>query len=261
MDKDTQERLKREAEFQDKRTESIEAGAEEARSKFYYLMDNANKCYDSTLFDTEQSGKKIVVVGCSTGSVTPLARLGAEVIGVDISSGSINVLNEAIKKEGLSSKASAVVMNAENLTFDDNSIDIICCSGVLHHLDVEQSIKSWAKVLKSEGRVRMVEPMALNPIIAFYRYLTPSMRTVDEHPLKPKDIKILRENFQEVEIKGFILTSLLSLIWTFLPNVFNLRMKSYNTLESFDKVVLKLLPFLNYVCWATVIECRKPIRG
>lgn len=260
MDKQTEERLKREAEFQDKRTESIESGAEEARSKFYYLMENAVSCYESTLFDTDQSGEKIVVVGCSTGSVTPLARLGGEVIGIDISTSSINSLNKAIKEEGLESKASAVIMNAEDLDFDDNSIDTICCSGVLHHLEVEKSIKSWAKVLKAGGRIRMIEPMALNPLIAFYRYLTPSMRTVDEHPLKPKDIKILRDNYQEVEIKGFVLTSLLSLIWAYLPNIFDMRAKSYNTLENLDKILLKLFPFLIYLCWAAVIEVRKPIK-
>lgn len=260
MDKQTEERLKREAEFQDKRTESIESGAEEARSKFYYLMENANEYYNSTLFDTDQSGKKIVVVGCSTGSVTPLARLGAEVIGIDISSSSINSLNEAIKAEGLDAKASAVIMNAEELTLDEGSVDTICCSGVLHHLEVEKSIKSWAKVLKAGGRVRMIEPMALNPIIAVYRHFTPDMRTVDEHPLKPKDIKILRENYQEVEIKGFVLTSLLSFMWVFLPNIFDMKTKTYNTLESFDKILLKLFPFLIYFCWATVIEIRKPIK-
>ena len=107
----------------------------------------------------------------------------------------------------------------------------------------------------------MIEPMALNPIIAFYRYLTPSMRTVDEHPLKPKDIKILRDNYQEVEIKGFVLTSLLSMVWVFLPNVFDMKTKTYNTLERLDKILLKSFPFLNYLCWATVIEVRKPIKN
>lgn len=260
MDQQTQDRLKREAEFQDKRTESVVNGAEEARSRFYYLMNNAVEFYESSLFDTDQTDQRIVVVGCSTGSVTPLARLGADVVGVDISSTSINVLNKAIEEEGLASKASAVVMNAEDLEFDDASVDTICCSGVLHHLEVEQSVKSWARVLKPDGRVRMMEPMALNPIIALYRLLTPSMRTVDEHPLKPKDIRLLRENFQHVEINGFVLTSLASLVWAYLPNVLDLRTKSYNALERLDKILLKIFPPLIYLCWAVVIETRAPKR-
>lgn len=259
MDTEKQERLRREAEFQDARTEAAEAGAAEARSRFYYLMDNANTYYESTLFDTDQTGNDILVVGCSTGSVTPLARLGANVVGVDISPASIRVLNRAIEEEGLSDRASAVVMDAEELTLEDQTIDTVCCSGVLHHLDVERSAKSWARVLRPTGRVRMLEPMALNPLIALYRHFTPGMRTEDEHPLKPKDIKILKKYYQEVEVQGFVLTSLASMVWAFLPNVFNLRGKTYAALEKVDRGLLKVFPFLVYFCWAAVIEARKPI--
>jgi 2-polyprenyl-3-methyl-5-hydroxy-6-metoxy-1,4-benzoquinol methylase len=258
MSNSTEERLKKEAEFQDNRVKQIENGEIEARSRFYYLMKNANNFYASTLFDADQTGKKIIVVGCSTGGVTPLARKGGEVIGIDISPEAVDTLNNAIKNEGLASLAKAELNNAEDLTYPNESFDTVCCTGVLHHLDVEKSAKSWARVIKQNGRVIMIEPMALNPIISLYRHFTPGMRTEDEHPLLPKDIKILKKNFAKVNVQGFVLTSLASMIWVYLPNIFDLKSKSYNILEVLDRSLLRLFPFLVYFCWSAVIECKEP---
>jgi 2-polyprenyl-3-methyl-5-hydroxy-6-metoxy-1,4-benzoquinol methylase len=258
MSNSLEERLKKEAQFQDERVKQSESGEIEARSRFYYLMENANRFYASTLFDADQTGQKIVVVGCATGGVTPLARKGAEVIGVDISPEAVETLNKAIENEGLSALARAEINNAEDLSYPDATFDTVCCTGVLHHLDVEKSARSWSKVLKTDGRVIMIEPMALNPIIALYRNYTPGMRTEDEHPLLPKDIKILKKYFGKVSAQGFVLTSLASMIWVYLPNIFNFKSKSFIILEKLDRGLLKLFPFLVYFCWSAVIECKEP---
>ena len=250
------DRLAKEASFQNRRVMAKHHGHSEARDRFYYLTERAVADYWSH-FDTV-SGKSVLVVGCSEGGVTPLARKGAHVIGIDISDAAIAKLTSAIAREGLAPRAAARVMDAHDLELPDDSLDIICCSGVLHHLDTEGAARSWSRKLKRTGYAVMLEPMALNPLIALYRRLTPSMRTEDEHPLLPKDFRILRDHFESVEVRGYVLTSLASLIWTFLPNVWSLKERSQRLLEGLDDWLLRAFPSLVYLCWTSVIVLAAP---
>ena len=256
MEPQHSDRLSKEADFQNRRVMAKHQGHEEQRDRFYYLTERAVSDYWSH-FSTI-AGKSILVVGCSEGGVTPLARKGATVIGIDISDAAIEKLNSAIAKEGLELRANARVMDAHNLDLPDQSLDIICCSGVLHHLDTERAVSSWASKLKMGGQVVMLEPMALNPAISLYRKLTPSMRTEDEHPLLPKDIRIMRKYFGSVLVKGYVLTSLLSLVWTFLPNIWSMKERSMRVFEAIDDGLLKVFPSLVYFCWTSVIILSAP---
>jgi len=125
------------------------------------------------------------------GGVTPLARLGATVTGIDIADEAIKDY-VTITQEGLQNRASCVVMDGEELGFPSNTFDVICCTGVLHHLNIRKAASSWAKVLKPDGRVAMIEPLAYHPLVMLYRFATPSLRTRDEHPLAPRDIRVLK---------------------------------------------------------------------
>ncbi len=245
-------RLKSEAEFQNQRV----LGGAEARDRFYYLSNRALEDYQRTLEDV--AGQDVLVAGCSEGGVTPLARRGARVTGIDIASEAITRLTAGIEREGLQDLASAKLMNAEDLTFPDNSFDLICCTGVVHHLDIERTMPSWVRVLRPGGRVSMNEPMAWHPAVAAYRALTPSMRTPDEHPLTPKDIKIFRRYFEEVTVRGYVLTSLLSLPFALRPQLSILKQVSLGALERLDDSLVKRIPQLAYFCWTAVIELSHP---
>jgi len=256
MDK-YQKRLDAEADFQNSRSSGELELHNRRRSKFYYLIDNARSYYDQILYELIID-KRVIVAGCAEGSVTPLTRSGAKkVTGVDIASEPINKLNQSIDREGLSGKAEAIVGNAEDLPLPNDSFDVICCSGVLHHLDIRLAMNSWSRVLNKDGAVIMMEPMALNPIIFLYRLLTPKMRTKDEHPLLPRDIRILNDYFSDVKVEGFVLTSLFSLLFTYMPNNY-LRNKSYVLLENVDRKILKWFPKLSYICWTSVIILKSP---
>lgn len=256
MGPDVEQRLKAEAEFQNARVRAGMNEESEARDRFYYLAEKAIRRYRSTL--NEVAGKHVLVVGCSEGGVTPLARRGATVIGIDIADQAIANLNASIAEEGWQDVATAKVMNAEALDVPDDSLDIICCSGVLHHLNVEKAAASWARALKPDGRVTMIEPMAYNPLIAAYRLATPSMRTDDEHPLTPKDIDVLRQHFGDVDVEGFVLTSLLSVTWAYLPDLLKLRSRSLKLLEPLDQALMSKFPALAYLAWTAVIQLRDP---
>jgi ubiquinone/menaquinone biosynthesis C-methylase UbiE len=49
------------------------------------------------------------------------------------------------------------VLEAENLSFSNDSFDLVCGSGILHHLDLNRSYKEIQRVLK-----KMVKQYFLN---------------------------------------------------------------------------------------------------
>jgi len=200
-----EERLAREAVFQDTRMANALVGKLEFRDKFYFINREAISAFAQ--LQQGLAGKRVVVVGCSDAGVTPLAREGVFVEGIDISSVSIQKLADSIKKEGLGQYASARVMDAESLEYPDASIDVISCAGVLHHLDTERALRSWARCLRSGGSAVLFEPLALHPVAATFRFLTPSMRSPDEHPLRERDFKIMRRFFSRIERRNYSLVT------------------------------------------------------
>ncbi|WP_298555667.1 class I SAM-dependent methyltransferase [uncultured Algibacter sp.] len=87
------------------------------------------------------------------------------------------------------------LMDANELTFKDESFDIVFGGAILHHLDVEKSIGHIHRVLKPNGKIVFLEPLNMNPIYKIYRKLNPKERTPDEHALVSSDFKIIKKKF------------------------------------------------------------------
>jgi len=249
------DRLREEADFQNRRVATHQP---EARDKFYFLAQRAIQRYQSYL--AEPAGKRVLVVGCSQGGVTPLARAGATVVGIDIAEEPVARLRAAIATEGLGERARALVMDAEAADFPARSFDLICCTGVLHHLDVERAARTWSQILAPTGAVVMLEPLAWSPAAALYRWLTPEARTPYEHPLKPGDIRVLRQHFARVDMESYAFTSTLAAVWAFLPRLVVLRTATLRVLEALDTMLFWLVPALKHLAWTSVIRCAEPIQ-
>ena len=99
------------------------------------------------------------------------------------------------------------VMDAERLDFPDRTFDLVPVA-VLHHLDLSLAYPGVARVLRPGGSAIFVEPLGHNPLINAYRRRTPSLRTVDEHPLLLADLEQAREQFRAVDARYFHLSSL-----------------------------------------------------
>jgi SAM-dependent methyltransferase len=250
---DTARRLRAEADAQNAR---VLRQKSEPRDKFYFLIERAFQKYNSAIGAVD--GRRVLVAGCSEGGVTAMARNGAVVTGIDIADEAIRRLGEALEKAGLSGRANALVMNAEQLDFPPQTFDLIVCTGVLHHLDIPRAAASWARALKPNGRVVMIEPMAWSPAASVYRAVTPSMRTADEHPLKPNDVRTLETHFANVAVESFALTSTASVVWAVLPDVFSLKLRWRDWLERLDRSLMTRFPSLRYFAWTAVIECACP---
>lgn len=87
------------------------------------------------------------------------------------------------------------LMDANKLTFEDKTFDIVFGGAILHHLDVEKTINHIYRVLKPDGKIVFLEPLNMNPLYKIYRKLNPQERTPDEHALVSDDFKIIREKF------------------------------------------------------------------
>ena len=169
---------------------------------FYKALYNMYE--DFSAYISKKTKNKIVLdYGCGVGSVTrKLSKFNpSKLFGIDISEVSINKAIEEAKKLNL--KIDYSVDNCEKTKFEAETFDLVFGSGILHHLNLEKSIREINRVLKNDGEMVFLEPLGTNPLINFYRKLTPKSRSVDEHPFLKKDFNFINSLFKQVTIKYY----------------------------------------------------------
>ena len=176
--------------------------------------------------------------------------------GIDISSVAIKAAQEQAGAESLHDNLQFKVMNAENLEFPESSYDLICGSGILHHLDLDLAVDSIVKTLQPNGKAVFLEPLGHNFLINLYRRLTPTIRTEDEHPLLAEDLQAISRNFKQTEINYFYLASLAACFVAGKPGFKTIL----RCCEFIDSIMLKL-PGLKQQAWLVLIELSQPIKA
>jgi SAM-dependent methyltransferase len=200
-----EDRLERERQFHD------HAFAEDTRAttaRFYSVTESLFGWYEETLRSLA-GGARALEYGCGRGSQAfALAAHGAHVTGLDNTPVAIEQARERGRDEGLSDRLDLRVMDAEHLELPDRSFDLVCGTGILHHLDLGRAYAEIARVLAPGGVAIFTEPLGHNPAINAYRNRTPNLRTVDEHPLLEPDLDLARRWFQTVDLRFSTLTAL-----------------------------------------------------
>jgi len=256
-----EERKQKEAELHDKlRDKKLEENIVEykhltSNRKFYSITRGSINFLNNYLLDKYKE-KKVLDYCCGDGNVSVfLAKNEIEVVGIDISEVSIQNSKNLAKKEGVENKVSFFVIDAEKTNFPDNYFDGILCTGVLHHLDIKRAFKEMARILKPEGSIICIEPLAYNPIFQLYRKLTPHLRTKweAEHILTKKDINLAKNYFEKIETQLFHLFTLLAVPFR---NLFFFNF-ILGFLEKIDLIILKL-PGLKWWAWQIVFTLSKP---
>ena len=244
-------RYDRETTFHDK---TFAEGTRRQAEKFYSITHNSSKAFYRKYLTDHCLGSRVLEYGCGPDSHgLMLAQRGGRVTGIDISSVAVS-LNRTAAARQPNASISFCVMNAEDLSFQNGTFDLICGMGILHHLDLERSYRELSRTLKAEGSAIFLEPLGHNPLINLYRRLTPSLRTPDEHPLLSSDLEMAAEYFESVELTYFHLTSLIAVV----ARRSDWFGKVLRRLEHFDNFLFRKLPWARNQAWAVAIILSKP---
>jgi SAM-dependent methyltransferase len=218
----------------------------------YYAADRASRRFYQRLLAAALEGMRVLEYGCGRGSAAfLLARQGCLVTGIDISDEGIRQARERAEEDALQIRFE--VMNAEDLDFAAGSFDLVCGSGILHHLELESAYREIGRVLAEDGRAVFVEPLGHNPLINLYRWATPALRTVDEHPLVMADIRMGERYFSTVRATFFSLSTLAAVPLRRTPWF----ERALGALETLDRGLFKI-PALRHSAWQVVLELERP---
>lgn len=102
-------------------------------------------------------GKKVLDAGCGSGiDLIRASFFGSDAVGMDLSLGSLNLLNKMVKKSGFKS-LSLINADIENAPFRNGVFDTIMCYGVLHHTKhTEKGLAELAKACKNGGTLYLM---------------------------------------------------------------------------------------------------------
>jgi SAM-dependent methyltransferase len=130
---------------------SSPAGSRRAERRATYIVD----------FGKITGRDKVLEIGAGTGLFTGKVydRTHAQIVATDISEELLEVARK--KYSGIEFRTA----DAMALDFADATFDVVFGSSVLHHLDMDKSLKEIFRVLKPGGRIVFEEPNMLNPQI------------------------------------------------------------------------------------------------
>jgi SAM-dependent methyltransferase len=158
----------------------------------------------------EVRGLRVLDYGCGHGmAAVVLARRGARVTAFDLSTGYLDETGARARANGVT--LSLVQADGERLPFADASFDRVWGNAVLHHLDVEVAARELSRVLRPGGIAVFCEPWGENPLLSWARRRLPypgKARTPDEQPLSRRHLRVLRQVFPSVTVRGFQLVSM-----------------------------------------------------
>lgn len=218
-------------------------------NKKFYKTTNRSRDYVENWIKENVKGKVVLDYACGLGELAQkAARAGAAVtVGIDISPKSIDLAKQAINSVA-GTDIHFIVADAENTGLPDNSIDVILCSGMLHHLDLSYAFFEMRRILRPGGKVIAVEALDINPFIKLYRLLTPHLRTEFEskHILSLKELGFANRFFKVANVRYWHVVGYLGAYAPLLHKV----------LDFLDRVLEKL-PLVNRLAWQFTFELIK----
>ncbi|MBE0604258.1 MAG: class I SAM-dependent methyltransferase [Deltaproteobacteria bacterium] len=241
-----------EAQFHDvSHTRKVEVG-----NKKFYSIDSASKDYLHDYIDRHARGKVVLDYACGNGvCAVRAAKAGAALsIGIDISGGSIQNAKRLAAEEGVEGNTFFLRGDCERTGFPDGCIDIVVCSGMLHHIDLGHAFPELQRIMKPGGIAIAAEGLNHNPLIKWYRNRTPELRTrfEKEHILSNKDLRFAARFFEVRNVRYWHLFSIFAV--PFRNTIIFRPILSF--LSGIDRVVLNI-PGVRNMAWQFTFELVK----
>jgi ubiquinone/menaquinone biosynthesis C-methylase UbiE len=233
---------------------------EQSRANFkWYSTTQVSADYRNDWLAKHAPGKIVLDYACGDGGETlRAARMGASLaVGIDVSNVSIQNAAQAAAREGLSERCVFIEGDCEDTGLPENSLDVILCCGMLHHLDLTRAYPEMHRILKPGGCVFAQEALNYNLLIRLYRKLTPEMRTEweKEHILSLKDVRAAKKYFNVGEIRYWHLTSMFGAFARGVPSLFQTVSPVLNSVDKF----LLAIPGVQMLAWQFTFELFKPL--
>ena len=187
----------------EKRPERYDAG----------IGSQSGKIRDEIISEYVKPGIKMLDLGCGTGElVEKSAKIGADVSGLDISKGMLNVAKNRIEKLNLEKKVklyhSESGMVEMNALFEDNSFDLVTSTLLISELyDEELSwlLKEIRRILKPSGTVviagEVVPGNFFKRILYFFSWLPMAIFTYIISQTGTKAVKNLSEKIKSAGLE------------------------------------------------------------
>jgi ubiquinone/menaquinone biosynthesis C-methylase UbiE len=196
-------------------------------------------------------GLRVLDYGCGHGmAAVVLSRRGAHVTAFDLSHG---YLEEASLRARANQVAVRFVQaDGERLPFADAAFDRIWGNAILHHLDLRIAGPELARVLRPGGIAVFCEPWGENPFLNWARKRLPypgKERTPDEQPLRRHHLRLLRQTFPHVDVRGYQLLSMARRVLR--------RGRVVAGLDWCDDQLLTRVPALQHFCRYVILTLRK----
>lgn len=191
-----------------------------------------------------ETNLEILELGAGTGQITEaILNKNSEIIK--------NYIATEITEAGVAELKKLDIrvekMDAEQILFDDNSFDLVCCFDVLHHvIDCRKMAYEMSRVARKY--VFLIESNGLC-IFRKLMELTPSYRSLNESSYTPWRYKSFfpQEKFEEFRIRPFLFTP---------PHV---PRSLYKFVIGFNEV-LERVPMLRFQCSSVAIFGRKRLK-
>lgn len=248
------DRLEHEAHFHDE-FRAVHMGSKDPKYSAYkkwYRAGDAGRAWLDAQLARDLPGRRALDFACGDGHITiEMARLGADVVGIDISAASVAIARAAASEAGVDARFE--VMDALATDFPDDHFDVVVCAGVIHHMDPVAAYRELARIVKPDGVVYALEGLAHNPLINLYRSRTPHLRSPDEQPLRRWEVEAARRSFAAPRFRFFSLLVLASAPFERTP----LGPPLKAILGRLDRVALRV-PGIRYQAWMVGMELRAP---
>jgi ubiquinone/menaquinone biosynthesis C-methylase UbiE len=224
-------------------------------SKFDKIKCPLDGYIDSIQKLGEVKGKLVLDLGCGVGWLSViLAKRGAIVDGIEISSVAIEQAQRMAKLNNVAEQTEFQVASAYNLPFEAERFDLVIGQAILHHLDDKSKVATEIyRVLKDDGRAVFFECFGDSSTLERFRTLVPLASEDEEeghwmHQFKYSDQETFSEYFN-VSLKEYHLLSRLDRILS--------SPRFLHTLNVVDSYLLTYLPFLRRYARTIVIELTK----
>lgn len=212
-------------------------------------------------------GLRVLVCSCGTGiEAVQAARQGAETYAFDISETAVENARAMAAFNGVDVQVE--VMDFHDLSYPDNSFDIVYGSAILHHIDCSVAGKEIHRVLRPGGIAYFHENSDRNPILRLIRrtlfgkpggYQRQNLLflrrngTTDEYPLTEEEVRTLTNIF-EGDLKRYYHR----FEFFYLLNAMIFKNKAIGRrLKSLDRFTAKFFPFVRKYSFSQEIWMRK----